>query len=155
MPQVAKTEEQTILEGRIARTRAMLTNMNAQLRSLRSRNKAARERERRANNVNAKKRKAEDAFDTLVAEVAAEKKRVQEVHDYYKSALANEGIDADIHNLNGANQMLFPDLPSRYQSEPSSSSSQIPPPPVPRGKNETQNPKSTANGAPASSSKKE
>ena len=99
MPQVAKTEEQRVLESRISRTRTMLANMQGQLRSLRSRNKAARERERRQNNVSSKKQKADQSFDDLCKEIAAEKAKVAEYHAKYKNELAQLGIDADLHDL--------------------------------------------------------
>ena len=51
MPQVRKTEEQTALENRIKKTKTLLKNQTLQLNTLKSRQKADRERKRRSDKM--------------------------------------------------------------------------------------------------------
>ena len=51
MPQVAKTEEQCQLDIKISKAKSLLKHLEAQQRSLRLRNKADRERQRRQENL--------------------------------------------------------------------------------------------------------
>ena len=51
MPQVRKTEEQTALENRIKKTKTLLKNQTLQLNTLKSRQKADRERKRRSDKI--------------------------------------------------------------------------------------------------------
>ena len=102
----------------------MLNNMNAQLRSLRSRNKAARERERRQNNVSSKKKVVDSSFEALVKEIAEEKAKVREVHDKYRKELAKQGIDADFDDFDIREVLGIPDMDSYVtKSGPGESSS--------------------------------
>ena len=65
MPQVCKSEEQLLLEERITKTSAVLRTMKLQLQAIRRRNKAARERSRRASRTQALKEKQSRAFEEL------------------------------------------------------------------------------------------
>ena len=51
MPQVAKTKEQCQLDMKIQKAKSLLKHLEAQQRSLRLRNKADRERQRRQDNL--------------------------------------------------------------------------------------------------------
>ena len=51
MPQVRKTEEQTAIENRIKKKKTLLKNQTLQLNTLKSRQKADRERKRRSDNI--------------------------------------------------------------------------------------------------------
>ena len=65
MPQVSKSEEQLLLEERITKTASVLRTMRLQLQAIRRRNKAARERSRRASRTQALKEKQSKAFEEL------------------------------------------------------------------------------------------
>ena len=73
MPQVPKSEEQRKLESRISRTQSLLSAMRNQLASVRKRNKADREKARRAEKVDALDEKQEEAFQILMNEVMVER----------------------------------------------------------------------------------
>ena len=62
MPQVRKSSEQILLENRINKTRRLMSHMLSQLRSLRARNKAQRERERRQKKVETQSTAVENSF---------------------------------------------------------------------------------------------
>ena len=74
MPQIAKTNEQVLLEERITKTTGLLRTMRLQLAAIRRRNKAARERSRRHERTTELKNKQCKAFEELWREVHAAEK---------------------------------------------------------------------------------
>ena len=96
MPQVRKSPEQVLLENRINKTRKLLSHMASQLRSLRARNKATRERERRQRKVDKESSHVEESFNSLMGEVKQEAKRIAEIKKEAVEKLANEGINDDL-----------------------------------------------------------
>ena len=122
MPQVAKSEEQKNLENRIARTRSLLTNMTSQLRSLRSRNKAALERQRRQQAVEKNSMKGEQMFNTILAEVEAEKEKAKLMKAKLREELLKEGLGiyADLDDLTGTGDEQI--LPGKHSGPVAGSS---------------------------------
>ena len=69
MTQVKKSKEQTALENRISRCNKLLRTMKSQLKSVRRRNRANREKRRRSQNVNTLKKRQEEEFNSLLDDI--------------------------------------------------------------------------------------
>ena len=66
MPQVSKTQEQLILEQKIAKAKSLLKHLEAQVLSLRLRNKADRERDRRQDKLNKLDQSIDEDYEALI-----------------------------------------------------------------------------------------
>ena len=71
MPQIAKSREQVLLEERISKATTLVKTMRLQLQSVRKRNKAERERQRRSSKCISLEEKGEQEFLKLMEDVGA------------------------------------------------------------------------------------
>ena len=92
MPQVAKAANQVALENRISKCKQLLRHLNSSLKSMRARNKAERERNRREEKMKSLDRNIQAAYGGLADGIQKD----EEGAESGEGGDAIEDADADI-----------------------------------------------------------